>query len=107
MPEATHPDKWKDERYRCAKDCCDQGVFYKDNTGRDCILPLANIAVDASVSGSFCTYDVVCTYKNKTKNELDIVYLYPFSRQETISKLKVTMGDKVILTKVKNKKAAI
>ena len=74
------------------------------NDLRECTLKKVKITGD--VIGKFGNFEIEQVYKNKTGKVLEVEYVFPIVDTATVTGFEITVGDKVIKGKCKDKNEA-
>lgn len=69
-------------------------------------FPLKNTDVSVQVNGVIADVVVRQTYGNEGKTPINARYIFPASTRAAVQGMKMTMGEKVIVAKIKEKEAA-
>ena len=93
-----------------------QGLFYRpvdiEETKRDktkdemMLVPLKSVDIRATLEGALAIVDFNMTYANPGSSPIECTYEFPLEPQTLLSKLIVTVDDKVIEASVKEKEQA-
>jgi len=69
-------------------------------------LPLKNTYADVNIAGVIADVQVVQVYKNEGKSVLEAIYIFPASTRAAVYDMKMTIGERVIRAKIKERKDA-
>jgi Ca-activated chloride channel homolog len=69
-------------------------------------MPLKDSKAKVSISGVIAAVKVTQTYKNTGKRPINAQYVFPASTRAAVNGMKMTIGNKVIKAKIKEKKKA-
>jgi Ca-activated chloride channel family protein len=69
-------------------------------------LPLKHTSADVNIAGVIADIKVVQVYKNEGKSVLEAIYIFPASTRAAVYDMKMTIGERVIQAKIKEKKEA-
>ena len=69
-------------------------------------LPLKNTSVEISVSGVIADVKVVQTYRNEGLRPINATYVFPASTRAAVYAMRMTIGNDVIVAKIKEKEQA-
>lgn len=69
-------------------------------------LPLQSTKADVSIAGVIADVTVTQVYKNEGKNPLECTYVFPASTRAAVYGMKMTIGSRVVIAEVKEKKQA-
>lgn len=69
-------------------------------------LPLKDTRVDIAVSGVIADVRVVQTYRNEGTRPINATYVFPASTRAAVYGMKMTIGDDVIVAKIKEREQA-
>ena len=69
-------------------------------------LPLKMTHADVNISGVIADVRVVQVYKNEGKSVLEALYIFPASTRAAVYDMKMTIGERVIQAKIKERKNA-
>ena len=69
-------------------------------------LPLKDTRVDIAISGVIADARVVQTYKNEGTRPINATYVFPASTRAAVYGMKMTIGDDVIVAKIKEREQA-
>ena len=69
-------------------------------------LPLKNTRVEISVSGVIADVKVVQTYRNEGLRPINAIYVFPASTRAAVYAMRMTIGNDVIVAKIKEKEQA-
>ena len=69
-------------------------------------LPLKNTYADVNIVGVIADVQVVQVYKNEGKSVLEAIYIFPASTRAAVYDMKMTIGERVIRAKIKERKDA-
>lgn len=70
------------------------------------MFPLQSTDVEANIAGVIADVRVTQVYQNNGPTPVSATYLFPASTQASVHGLKMTVGDRTIVAKVREKKAA-
>ncbi len=76
-----------------------------DDAGTD-QLPLKATQADVNIAGVIADVKVVQVYKNEGRNALEAIYVFPASTRAAVYAMKMTIGERVIVAKIKKKDEA-
>jgi len=80
-------------------------VVTGDDSGAE-PLPLKSTRADAAISGMIAQVKVTQIYQNRGNKTLEAVYVFPASTRAAVYALKMTVGERVIEAKVKEREQA-
>ena len=69
-------------------------------------LPLKSTAVSVGISGTIADVTVTQVYENTGKSNLEAVYVFPASTRAAVYAMKMTIGERAIVAKIKEKQQA-
>ncbi|MBC8029199.1 MAG: VWA domain-containing protein [Pyrinomonadaceae bacterium] len=69
-------------------------------------LPLKDTRVDIAVSGVIADVKVVQTYRNEGSRPINAAYVFPASTRAAVYSMRMRIGDRVIVAKIKEREAA-
>jgi Ca-activated chloride channel family protein len=69
-------------------------------------LPLKNTYADVNIAGVIADVQVVQVYKNEGKSVLEAIYIFPASTRAAVYNMKMTIGERIIQAKIKERKDA-
>jgi len=69
-------------------------------------LPLKSTSADVNIAGVIADVKVVQVYKNEGKSVLEAIYIFPASTRAAVYDMKMTIGERVIRAKIKERKEA-
>src|SRR6266567_6075273 len=69
-------------------------------------LPLKDTRVEISVSGVIADVKVVQTYRNEGSRPINASYVFPASTRAAVYAMRMRIGDKVVVAKIKEREAA-
>ena len=69
-------------------------------------LALKKVKITGNVIGKFGTFEIEQTYKNNTKEILEVGYTFPMVETATVIGFEVNVGDKILKGKCMEKQAA-
>ena len=69
-------------------------------------LPLESTIVDVNIAGIIANVSVKQIYTNKGEDVLEAIYIFPASTRAAVYSMKMTIGNRVIIAKVKEKNQA-
>jgi Ca-activated chloride channel family protein len=69
-------------------------------------LPLKDTRVDIAVSGVIADVKVVQTYRNEGSRPINASYVFPASTRAAVYAMRMRIGDRVVVAKIKEKEAA-
>jgi Ca-activated chloride channel family protein len=69
-------------------------------------LPLKDTRVDMAVSGVIADVKVVQTYRNEGSRPINASYVFPPSTRAAVYAMRMRIGDRVVVAKIKEKEAA-
>ncbi|HVW27516.1 MAG TPA: VIT domain-containing protein [Polyangiaceae bacterium] len=69
-------------------------------------LPLLGTKVDVAVSGVIADVTVTQTYQNRGKRPIHAKYVFPASTRAAVHGMKMTIGDRVVIAKIKEREQA-
>lgn len=69
-------------------------------------LPLLGTKVDVAVSGVIADVTVTQTYQNRGKRPIHAKYVFPASTRAAVHGMKMTIGDRVVVAKIKEREQA-
>ena len=69
-------------------------------------LPLKSTSASVDISGTIADVAVTQVYENTGKNNLEAVYVFPASTRAAVYAMKMTIGERVIVAKIKEKEQA-
>ena len=82
-------------------------ALYAKKEEQTVLLPLTKVDVKSEIRGSMVTQNIELTYVNPSPdNPLECTYTFPLDKNSTLASLVVTIDDRVIQTKVKDKQQA-
>ena len=76
-----------------------------DEAGTD-QLPLKSTAAKVNISGVIAEVTILQRYQNQGKNTLEAVYIFPASSKAAVHYLKMKIGERVIVARIKEREAA-
>jgi len=69
-------------------------------------LPLKSTHADVKISGVIADVTVTQVYKNEGKKPLEVVYVFPASTQAAVYGMKMTVGERTITAKIREREQA-
>ena len=69
-------------------------------------LALKKVRITGNIIGKFGSFEIVQEYKNTTKDLLEVGYTFPIVKTATVVGFEITIGDKVLKGKCKEKEEA-
>ena len=69
-------------------------------------LPLKSTLASVDISGTIADVAVTQVYENTGKNNLEAIYVFPASTRAAVYAMKMTIGERVIVAKIKEKEQA-
>ena len=69
-------------------------------------LALKKVKISGNVIGKFGTFEIEQTFKNDTKNVLEVGYTFPIVETATVIGFEINVGDKILKGKCKEKEEA-
>jgi Ca-activated chloride channel family protein len=69
-------------------------------------LPLKSTSADVDISGVIADVVVTQVYENQGKRPLEALYVFPASTRAAVYAMKMTIGERTIIAKIKEKEAA-
>jgi Ca-activated chloride channel homolog len=69
-------------------------------------MPLLSTDVDVNISGVIADVRVTQTYKNEGQRPIEAIYIFPGSTQAAVYAMKMTIGNRVLIAKIKEKEKA-
>ncbi len=70
------------------------------------VLPLKHTDVSIHVAGALANVHVAQTYRNDGKDTLEALYLFPLSTRAAVHAMRMTIGERVIEAKIREKQQA-
>src|SRR5512143_1470356 len=69
-------------------------------------LPLLSTKADVSIAGVIADVKVTQVYKNDAKKSIEAVYTFPASTRAAVYAMKMTIGDRTIVAKIREREQA-
>jgi Ca-activated chloride channel family protein len=69
-------------------------------------LPLKHTSVEVNIAGVIADVTVTQYYSNEGKNTLEALYLFPCSTKAAVHAMKMTIGEREVVAKIKERKEA-
>lgn len=76
-----------------------------DNVATDA-LPLKSTDAEVNIAGVIADVKVTQVYKNEGKSALEAIYVFPASTRAAVYSMKMTIGERTIVAKIKEKQQA-
>ncbi len=80
--------------------------FVKSENADTDQLPLKSTQVKVDISGVIAGVKIIQTYRNQGKTTLEAVYVFPASTRAAVHDLKMTIGQRVIVARIEERRAA-
>lgn len=78
----------------------------KSNNPETDALPLVSTKADVSIAGVIADVTVTQVYKNEGNNPLECTYVFPASTRAAVYGMKMTIGKRVVVAEIREKKQA-
>ena len=69
-------------------------------------LPLKSTSADVNIAGVIADVKVTQVYRNEGRNPLEAIYVFPASTRAAVYAMKMTMGERTIIAKIKKRDEA-
>jgi Ca-activated chloride channel family protein len=69
-------------------------------------LPLKRTEADVSIAGPIASVTIKQTYKNEGKRAIEAIYTFPASTRAAVNGMKMTIGQRVLVAKIEERKKA-
>jgi Ca-activated chloride channel family protein len=80
--------------------------FVKSDDPETDRLPLKSTFADVNIAGVIADVKVTQVYKNEGKNPLEAIYVFPASTRAAVYAMKMTIGERIIVAKIKKRDEA-
>lgn len=77
-----------------------------ENIGKIESLPLLETSADVEITGIIADVNVRQVYQNRGESAIEAIYVFPGSSRAAVYGMKMTLGERTIVAKIKERKAA-
>lgn len=77
-----------------------------ENRGETESLPLQETSAQVEIAGVIADVKVRQVYQNRGESAIEAVYIFPGSTRSAVYGMKMTIGERVVVAKIQEKKAA-